>query len=245
MNEEDAFLRGIADDPCDDLLRSVYADWLDDRGDPRGAYLRAARAALASGDVEDLLAMAARLDPVWVARVSLPPVGVCCAHLIFVEFGPRLDAADVAATERRLGVTLPADYKAFLLNYNGGRIDVPLQTPTGEPLPDEETDWTFYPAAALRRFGTSPEEKDDPPDVALTAWLSRFVCVGHQYGDAVLLGVSGPDFGQVRLVDAVSGYDYGFERYRRGRSANAATFAALLAHLPSYPRPLNEGDVVE
>jgi uncharacterized protein (TIGR02996 family) len=36
----DDFLRAILAEPGDDGLRLVYADWLDERDDPRGAYLR-------------------------------------------------------------------------------------------------------------------------------------------------------------------------------------------------------------
>jgi uncharacterized protein (TIGR02996 family) len=40
MHEEIPFLRAIANDPHDDALRLVYADWLQERGDPRAEYLR-------------------------------------------------------------------------------------------------------------------------------------------------------------------------------------------------------------
>jgi uncharacterized protein (TIGR02996 family) len=39
MNEE-AFLSAIAADPSDDTNRLVYADWLEERGDPRAEYIR-------------------------------------------------------------------------------------------------------------------------------------------------------------------------------------------------------------
>jgi uncharacterized protein (TIGR02996 family) len=38
--EEDAFLRAIRQNPDDQLTRLVYADWLDERGDLRGEYIR-------------------------------------------------------------------------------------------------------------------------------------------------------------------------------------------------------------
>jgi uncharacterized protein (TIGR02996 family) len=41
MNPEPAFLQEIAERPSDDTVRLVYADWLDEQGDPRGRYLRA------------------------------------------------------------------------------------------------------------------------------------------------------------------------------------------------------------
>jgi uncharacterized protein (TIGR02996 family) len=40
MNEEEAFLRALAADHRDSVTRSVYADWLEERGDPRAEYLR-------------------------------------------------------------------------------------------------------------------------------------------------------------------------------------------------------------
>lgn len=36
----DAFIDAIIASPADEALRLVYADWLDERGDPRGRYLR-------------------------------------------------------------------------------------------------------------------------------------------------------------------------------------------------------------
>jgi uncharacterized protein (TIGR02996 family) len=40
MPDDDAFLRAITDDPNQDSLRLVYADWLEERGDARGSFLR-------------------------------------------------------------------------------------------------------------------------------------------------------------------------------------------------------------
>jgi uncharacterized protein (TIGR02996 family) len=39
-SEEAAFQRAIFARPDDDLPVLIYADWLDERGDPRGSYLR-------------------------------------------------------------------------------------------------------------------------------------------------------------------------------------------------------------
>jgi uncharacterized protein (TIGR02996 family) len=39
--EEEALLRAVLAAPEDDALRSVYADWLEERGDPRGKVMRA------------------------------------------------------------------------------------------------------------------------------------------------------------------------------------------------------------
>jgi uncharacterized protein (TIGR02996 family) len=44
MNSDDAFLHALFDKPDDETTRLVYADWLEDRGDPqslaRGEFLR-------------------------------------------------------------------------------------------------------------------------------------------------------------------------------------------------------------
>jgi uncharacterized protein (TIGR02996 family) len=51
MTQHDPFLRSITVDP-DDGLRLVYADWLEERGDPRGEFLRVAVNLEALGRVE-------------------------------------------------------------------------------------------------------------------------------------------------------------------------------------------------
>jgi uncharacterized protein (TIGR02996 family) len=42
MNDDEAFLAAIAERPDDDLTRLVYADWLEERDDPRAEYVRLA-----------------------------------------------------------------------------------------------------------------------------------------------------------------------------------------------------------
>jgi uncharacterized protein (TIGR02996 family) len=151
MTEDEAFVRAIVDSPGDDTPRLVYADWLDDHSDPRGRYLRHElewakpwKRGTPPGwsdpvpgkditvweqevwnGLEEMRGRAAGLDPVWVARVSRPPAGVCCDHLEFRKPGPQLTIADVVTGETRIGHRFPPALTAFLLNYNGG-----------EPSPD-------------------------------------------------------------------------------------------------------------
>jgi uncharacterized protein (TIGR02996 family) len=40
MSPEDGFLQDIIDHPDDDTPRLIYADWLEERGDPRGDFIR-------------------------------------------------------------------------------------------------------------------------------------------------------------------------------------------------------------
>src|SRR5262249_10870850 len=37
---DEAFIEAIVESPDDDGLRLIYADWLDERGDPRGEFIR-------------------------------------------------------------------------------------------------------------------------------------------------------------------------------------------------------------
>jgi uncharacterized protein (TIGR02996 family) len=39
--DQRAFLQAILDDPDDNSVRLIFADWLDDHGDPRGDIIRA------------------------------------------------------------------------------------------------------------------------------------------------------------------------------------------------------------
>src|SRR5947208_16752710 len=40
LTQDQAFLAAIVDDPDDDSLRLIYADWLEEQGDPRGEFIR-------------------------------------------------------------------------------------------------------------------------------------------------------------------------------------------------------------
>jgi uncharacterized protein (TIGR02996 family) len=40
MSQDESFLRAITASPGDVLLRQIYADWLEEQGDPRAEYLR-------------------------------------------------------------------------------------------------------------------------------------------------------------------------------------------------------------
>jgi uncharacterized protein (TIGR02996 family) len=40
MTHDEAFLQAILDEPDDDTPRLIYADWLEERGDPRGEFIR-------------------------------------------------------------------------------------------------------------------------------------------------------------------------------------------------------------
>jgi uncharacterized protein (TIGR02996 family) len=85
MNDERGFLRALREDPNDEVSRLVYADWLEEQGDPRGEFLRL-EVQLSHMPAEDpqrtegearLRELRASLDPGWLARLDRTPVENC------------------------------------------------------------------------------------------------------------------------------------------------------------------------
>ena len=83
--DDEAFLSEIQKSPYDDTPRFVYADWLEERGDPRAEYLRleCEIAALQKGDAlfkelqPRLHELRQNLDVRWIAAVGRTKVGNC------------------------------------------------------------------------------------------------------------------------------------------------------------------------
>jgi uncharacterized protein (TIGR02996 family) len=227
VTEDEAFIRAIVDSPGDDTPRLVYADWLDDRDDPRGPYLRAELEivnSLRSGGTAPILdkrdELAIGLDSVWVARISRPPIGVCCEHLRFDESGPRLtvDALDEVRRWRR--VQFPAAYTAFLLNYNGGRPTLPGFAPPRLGDTGFRVGW-FFPFGSksnLRDPGTLCSEvhrywndrlpafldsKSADYEDEMVNWYHDFIPIADAPNESVsvMLGVYGHYRGRVQLVN--------------------------------------------
>ena len=93
MHEEAAFLRALFDAPDDDAVRLVYADWLQERDDPRAEFLRldCQLHRMPASDRKRpelrkrLAALALTLEPDWVAltrRESIPDLVESTCHRI-------------------------------------------------------------------------------------------------------------------------------------------------------------------
>ena len=157
MTEDEAFIRAVVDNPGDDTPRLAYADWLDDRDDPRSAYLRAEhewakpwRDGKRPTSSAELLALGCGLDPVWVAQISRAPAGICIETSLLrrLDVGPATDE-EIDALADEFGVVFPPEYRAFLLNYNGGW----LSTPGEEYFPEaDETLFHVEGVADLARY---------------------------------------------------------------------------------------------
>jgi uncharacterized protein (TIGR02996 family) len=81
---EDAFIQAILASPNDAAARLVYADWLEEQGDPRAAFLRAdvALAATSAGEQYrqarlKLRETALGIERGWLALMSRVPI-LCC-----------------------------------------------------------------------------------------------------------------------------------------------------------------------
>jgi uncharacterized protein (TIGR02996 family) len=195
---DEVFIRAVVDGPRDETPRLDYADWLDDRDDPRGPYLRTehkwARRRVRSGPQigatsnlipARLRKLAATLDAVWVARISRPPVGVCCDHLQFHPVGG-YSAKELNELEKVLETPLPPQYTAFRLNYSGE-----LSPPDGF---DPDDDWSYpYPAFI------HPQSQFYSGDSLFLAGPHRLIHFGNPNcrwdgdyvgGDALLIGIS-------------------------------------------------------
>lgn len=68
MSEDDGFIVAILNDPYDLSLRLVYADWLEERGDPRAAFLRLE---IAGHHTHRLKALSKQLDPSWLGLMNV------------------------------------------------------------------------------------------------------------------------------------------------------------------------------
>lgn len=211
MSEDDALLRTVIDRPGDDTARLVYADWLDERDDPRGPFLRAeVEWAHARDEGHALRALAANLDPLWVARVSRPPLGVCCDRFAFTDCGPPQTPDSIDTAEALLGCTFPVPYRAFLLNYNAGSV-VPLgDPPTEHEIALCEDASEFFPLDRVApeqhvadlltltehiRAGDFTPLDANGPRVPIARLLPLAATQIHT--DIVFLGIAGDEFGAV------------------------------------------------
>lgn len=81
MNNEDGFLHAIMETPDDDVPRLVYADWLEEHGDPRAELIRVqcAEARLAADD-QDRHAVCHQESLTWLHQCRLGRVRERLCH---------------------------------------------------------------------------------------------------------------------------------------------------------------------
>jgi uncharacterized protein (TIGR02996 family) len=123
VTEEEALLRAIDASPADQLPRLVYADWLDDRGDPRAEFVRLACQQVAAA--RRLAELRAALPPGWVDRVE--PL----RHLVVIYRMPLLGAEVGGAAIRELrvrdGERVAAGQSLFVVETDMAFIELPAE----------------------------------------------------------------------------------------------------------------------
>lgn len=151
MKQEDTFLRAIESRPQDEGLRLIYADWLEEQGDPRGEFIRLQQAMAALPVYSDrYVELKPRRDELrrhatadWLRRLGytptyrplftqLPERRVERWRLVaeFIELwykplrpGDGATEKQLAAAEKRLGFLLPAALREWYA-LAGNRKDV-------------------------------------------------------------------------------------------------------------------------
>lgn len=203
--DDEAFIRAIIDAPGDDAPRLVYADWLDEHGDPRGRYVREEmtcfRAAYRSDSdtlpgPPDFQRLMDSLDPVWIARISRPPLGILADHIHWytdILPGPELSNADLDAFERQHRIVMPVQYRAFLLNWNGG-----YPYPADFAVPGDDP---AEPSIRLDSFGRIPSSSG-PPASARAPHEIYGPAEGIRLGNGSTLAIAGDSSDGVLFLGA-------------------------------------------
>lgn len=91
MDDEARLLARMDEEPGDEAVRTVHADWLDARDPLRAEYLlltaRLANETLRSSERravrERVRVLRRSLDPAWIARVDLAPIEQCAYRMSF------------------------------------------------------------------------------------------------------------------------------------------------------------------
>ncbi len=260
MSEDEALLRAVVDRRGDDTARLVYADWLDERADPRGAFLRAELECPRTGKKEKALrALAVPLDAVWVARVARPPVGVCADQIAIGSTHAPVTAADLDAAEKELGFALPAEYRALLMNHNGAcpAIGLPKQ-PARFPYGISEVQRFLHVLPAGAEGRTSHEEEWDLVEAIETLCDREFTYGGRNAladGDCVPIADAGEgDFYCLAVRGPRAGAVYFFHDFTHNAGAPdhlglvakslGAFFASVVETAPEWYRHVKNGDTV-
>ena len=108
MSDEVAFVRACAAAPTDRIVRLVYADWLEERGDDRARFLRLEQEVYArqhgmenaSGLDAELALLAAGLKPEWMDLVGLK------CDLLLQSFRPAYKIGVIKAVREVTGLGL-------------------------------------------------------------------------------------------------------------------------------------------
>lgn len=121
--------------------------------------------------------------------------------LRLTDTGPRLTSKDIKRFEKQRGVTLPDDYRAFLLKSNGGYPDVDVAFSFREGgRPSDSVLSQFYPLDK----GSEDSNLDEVYEMFVEAGRMppNLVPIGDDaFGNQICLSVAGKDAGAVYFWD--------------------------------------------
>lgn len=170
LPDERPMLAAVIEAPADDQVKLVYADWLEERGDARGSYLRRCLAAAASGGP---LPSAKGVSPAWLEMSGMALLRRLC------EAGVAAQRSAVMALARpalAMGTKPPASEGRFPIGTTkfGGKPDLPLGSawPRAEVAPLE-----FLAQLDLTEFRRTFAGAALPPGRLLSLFSY------HDYGD--------------------------------------------------------------
>lgn len=131
-------------------------------------------------------------------------IGGTRTPVVLTSRGPELSEADVESFERRLGYSLPADYREFLLNYNGGQLLV--GNVTGR---DDDPERPYHHGDAVSVFFSLPAQSAPVPEYEVLRapadipWdLSRDIFpIGEDGGGNCFVYRLGHTKGEIRFLD--------------------------------------------
>lgn len=267
--ERDAFIETVRTTPDDLTARLVFADWLEERGEPLGAYIRAECAAESTSPgspewaiaVESLAAACERAGGTlggWEYGPDLDRLrgkmdrllnsagrdAVFGAHGHRFTLNPTIPELDLLRFERRCGVTLPGEYRAFVLRVANGELGpsyglgtLGLDNPPDkllEVFPYTRDDAASMIAAAMEAFPRQDYERI--ASLAEETWDGCLALTHHGCGLHSLLVVRGELRGRMWMTgdffipDYIDGKPLGFFAwYERW----------LDEHLPTDANPAN------
>lgn len=189
MTDRDAFLTAICARPFDDLPRLVFADWLDEHGEPEfAAFIRLGCHLSAARGAEARLTDEQAAEYVAGARAYLPLALAQLADLVEVPAAVRDDPADYRPAEGGLAIESPAlgvsvrfnrgfpqvvrcDAQTALHRLNRAFRSVPVvQLDISDRTPERGSDGLFY----WRQAVTGRPAPLDVPGPVAKFWRKRW-----------------------------------------------------------------------
>jgi uncharacterized protein (TIGR02996 family) len=208
MNDNDAFLRAIREDPNDPARRLVYADWLEEHGDPKAEYLRlSCRLAELRGNIDPAWLAAVREREFGVGKIRLRSGRVVCLLEIrqFCIYEGLLEGLPTTELNQRIIEELLAEERN---RPPGGEpylirpVETPIERPRDRPYP-------FGQPARLPGIGCVGRFSSSQPARDPRRHFSELVVIWFQGEFA--LPIDPQVWEQLLLIDwdqHATGYDY-------------------------------------